>query len=225
MRHILLIILALAASLCSCNHDKTESKADAVDSVNLVMRISQVSKLYTAEYQIHKIVTHDDILKMKGNILGIKYDKSFHLGERKIAIPIDVTMMAYIDFSSFGERNVEKIGQFIHIILPDPKVLVTASRVDYENMKEFTSIIRTSYSDEERSEISRKGVESIIKQVPEIGIIETARECAAKALIPMLVQMGYKEDHIVITFRDDLDTTKLNEIYDNEHSIYKIQKP
>ena len=59
-------------------------------------------------------------------------------------------------------------------------------------------------------------MESILEQIPQMGILTTARESAAQTLIPLLTEMGYDEDHIVITFGEDLDVSKRHEIYDNE---------
>lgn len=225
MRQMILLLPLLAALMTACHSgEATEGTSAQVDTVNLVMRISQQSRLYTAEYNIHKIVTHDDLLQVKGNFLGIKYNKSLPIGDRKIAIPIDVTMKAYIDFTTFGNKNIEQRGDYLHIILPDARVVVTSSRVDYAHMQQFTSIFRHNYSDAEKSEITRQGTESIIAQIPEIGITETARKSAAQMLIPMLTELGYKEDHIVITFRDDWEQTRLEDIYDNEASNFKISK-
>ena len=40
----------------------------------IVTQVQQCSRLYTAEYQIHKIVTHDDVLRLQGQLTGERYD-------------------------------------------------------------------------------------------------------------------------------------------------------
>ena len=42
---------------------------------------------------------------------------------RKVAIPMDATLKAYVDFSGFSAKNVNRQGDKIEIILPDPKVM------------------------------------------------------------------------------------------------------
>jgi len=177
------------------------------DTTLLIQRISEQSRLYTTECLVHKIVTHDDVLRLQGSILGMKYDHALDLGDRKIAIPIDVTLKAYIDFSSFDEGNVEKKDGFIHITLPDPEVEVTASKVEHKQVRQYTGFLRSRYSDSEMSDFTRQGVESIIQSLPEMGLIQKARENAATLLMPIIQRMGYEADHIVITFRNDLEKT------------------
>lgn len=175
----------------------------------LISRISQQSRLYTAEYRVHKIVTHEDLLKLKGQIFGIDFEHRFNIGDRRIAIPIEVTLKAYVDFSTFTARNVERRGSFIHIILPDPRIVLTSSKVDHQGIKQFTSLWRSAYTDEEMTEFTRQGVESVLAEVPNMRLLHTARDCAAQTLIPLLSSLGYQEDHIIITFRDGVETERI----------------
>ena len=40
-----------------------------------------------------------------------------------------------------------------------------------------------------------------MKELPNLNITETARQNAARVLIPMLAQMGFDEQQVTITFR------------------------
>lgn len=223
MKHIMTLLIMLALIGCQTQQsNEPESEEPATESINLVLRVSQQSRLYTAEYQVHKIVTHNDLFHLKGKLLGHSYDQKLDLGERKVAIPMDVTLKTYIDFGNFTERNVERSGDMIHITLPDPKFVVTSSRVDNKGIRQFTSLLRKNYSDEEMTDFTRQGVESILKQAPQMGILNTARESAAQTLIPLLCEMGYEEDHIVITFRKGLEKASFSDFYDREGSVIKI---
>ena len=42
-----------------------------------------------------------------------------------------------------------------------------------------------------------------------MNIIETARENAARTIIPIVTQMGFKEKNITVTFRKDLSIKEL----------------
>ena len=189
---------------------KSDSEGDdQAETMLLISRISQQSRLYTAEYRVHKIVTHEDLLKLKGQIFGIDFEHRFNIGDRRIAIPIEVTLKAYVDFSTFTDRNVERRGSFIHIILPDPKIVLTSSKVEHQGIRQFTSLWRSAYTDEEMTEFTRQGVESVLAEVPGMRLLHTARDCAAQTLIPLLSSLGYQEDHIIITFRDGVETERI----------------
>jgi len=200
---------AVACCLSSCS--KQESAEPDTMQV-IVTQVQQCSRLYTAEYQIHKIVTHDDVLRLQGQLTGERYDMELPmLGDRKIAIPMDATLKAYIDFDGFSEQNVQRQGNKITILLPDPKVQLTSSKIDHRNIKKYVALLRRDFTDAELTSYERQGREAIIKSVPAMGIVESARKNAARTLIPMIKQLGYAEQDITITFRQDLDTEAIIE--------------
>ena len=176
---------------------------------NLVMQVQQCSRLYTAEYHIHKIVTHDDVVRLKGNFMRKDFDIPLPLGERKVAIPMDATLKAYIDFSGFSEKNVERDGDHITIVLPDPKVMLTSSKINQEEVKTYVGLTRSHFTDRELSAYEQQGRQAIIDRAADMGIVETAQENAARVLVPMLVQMGYREQNITIAFRHGLNIQQL----------------
>jgi len=167
----------------------------------LIVQIQECAKLYTAEYKVHKIVTHDDVIRLKGSLLQRSFNFKVPLGDRKIAIPMDATLKAYIDFSQFSEQNIERNGEKITVVLPDPKVILTSSKIDQKNVKQFVALARANFSDAEMTSYEQQGREAIIQSIPELGILETAQANAANVLVPMLTEMGYKESDITIAFR------------------------
>lgn len=206
-------------ALGSCSQRKeadAEAAAAAIDTVPmLIMQVQKCSRLYTAEYSIHKIVTYDDIVRLNGSVLKRDFNIRLPLGDRKIAIPMDAKLKAYIDFSGFSERNVERRGKKITVILPDPKVVLTSTKVDHANTKEFVSLTRSRFSDAEMADLERQGRAAIIASIPNLGIIESARASAARVLIPMVEQMGYAEGDITITIRKDFTGRDLGTLLDN----------
>ena len=150
---------------------------------------------------MHKIITHEDDKKIKGSFLGQDIDITLPASERKIAIPLDATLKAYIDFSHFTNRNITKKGTKIEIILPDPKIILTSSKINHQEIKKQVAFMRSNFTDAELSQFEQQGRAQIIKQIPEQGIISSAQESAAKILIPMIQRMGYQESDIKITFR------------------------
>lgn len=190
---------------CTGADNEASVAEDTSNTVRLVTHIQQCSRLYTAEYKVHKIVTHDDVLKLQGQLTGQDYDINLpFLGDRKIAIPMDATLKAYIDFEGFSEENVEHDGQKIIITLPDPQVMLTSSKIDHANIKKYVALLRSDFTDAELTSYERQGRQAIINAVPDMDIIETARQNAARILIPMMEQMGYQEQDITITFRKDM---------------------
>ena len=207
----ILTILVALTTLCSCRQDVQQAEhAIVTDTIpNLVIQVRQCSRLYTTEYKIHKVVTHDDVVRLKGNIMTKDFDIQLPLGERKIAIPMTATLKAYIDFKDFSEKNIEHDGDRITITLPDPQVTMTSSKIDQKEIREYVGFARSHFSDREMSNYEQQGRKAILNSVAQLGIIESAQENAARVLIPMLAEMGYKEKNITITFRKDLNILEL----------------
>ena len=209
------LFFALACMLfCACSEGKEQQTEQttyqSIDTVPmLVMQVQKCSKLYTTEFKVHKIVTHDDVVRLKGSVLRQDYNIKIPLGDRKIAIPMDATLKAYIDFSQFSEKNIERSGDQITILLPDPKVTMTSSKIDQKNVRHYVAFARANFSDAEMSDYEQQGRAAIIQSIPELGIIDNAKENAARVLVPMLTQLGYREENITIAFRKDLNRNNI----------------
>lgn len=199
------LILSLLLCLTACHHEKqAETPPPPVDTLSvLVTQIQQCSRIYTTAYQIHKVVTHDDVIRLKGSFLAQSFNIKMPLGDRKIAIPIDATLKAYIDMSQFSQSNVEKENGKIIITLPDPQVVMTSSKIDQKNIKEYVGLVRSHFTDAEMSNYEQQGRAAIIESIPQLGIIPTAQENAARVLVPLITQMGYREEDIIIQFRKE----------------------
>lgn len=200
----------------SCSGEKIGESGLQTDSLPiLIMQVQKCSRLYSTEFRVHKIITHDDKLKLEGSIFDKKFSMPLPLGSRKIAIPMDVTLKGYIDFGTFSEKNVHREGNKIEIILPDPKVMLTSSKIDHEAVKQYVALLRSNFSDEELSAYEHQGRTSVIKSIPRLGIIEQARENAAHVLIPLIKNFGYNEQDIVISFRKKFTDKDIPTLMDN----------
>lgn len=221
-RHVRLTALLLGlcatmflATACGKKHGADDGKtAQAADSAAWIMRVARTSRLYTAEYHVHKIVTHDDVLRVQGTFFSRQFSMKVPLGDRKIAIPIDATLKAYIDFGAFSQANVQTSGKMIRVTLPDPRVVVTSSKIDHAGTKQYVAFTRSDYSDAEMASFAQQGLASIVQSVPELGILDAARENAARTLVPILCSMGYSEENIVITFRKEFTAADLPSLVD-----------
>lgn len=212
----ILFLLTAAFVACGQQTPKNEEKT-IIDTIPMmVMQIQKCSRLYTSEVKVHKIITHSDQLKLKGSILAKTFNIQLPIGDRKVAIPMDATLKAYVDFGGFSERNIRRNGRKIEIILPDPQVQLTSSKIDHENVMKSVSIFRTNFTDAEMTNYERQGRASIINSIPELGIIENAKQSAATTIIPMVKQLGFQEHDITITFRKDFN------VQDVPLSLYKM---
>ena len=211
-----LLLVAIIYTFSSCSEKKTEEKKTIIDTIPMmVMQIQKCNRLYTTEIHVHKIVTHDDQLKLKGSIFKKDFNINVPGSNRKVAIPMDATLKAYIDFKDFGAQNINRKEEKIEITLPDPKIMLTSSKIDHEGVKQFVSLTRRNFSDAELSLYEQQGREGIIKDIPNMEVIETARQNAANILIPMLIEMGFNEENIKITFRKKFSLDDLKTILDN----------
>lgn len=76
------LIVFAALAVAGCSRKKTpRQQPESVDTIPmLVMQVQKCSRLYTAEYKMHKIITHDDEIRMKGKFLNQDYDVALPMG-------------------------------------------------------------------------------------------------------------------------------------------------
>ncbi len=224
MKTTFYFVIVLCLSLLSaCRGEETKAEAVRVDTLSLVMQVKECARLYTAEYEVHKLVLKDDPLRVKGNLFQRAFDVKVPIGERKVMIPLDVTLKAYIDFTGFGEKNVLRSGDRIVVTLPDPRVVVTSSRINHDEVKQFVALTRSDYTSAELADFTRQGEDEILASVPQLGILEMARENAAHVLVPMLTRLGYDERNIVISFRKDFTTADMPLLLEREGRTEKLK--
>ena len=224
MKTTFYFVIVLCLSLLSaCRGEETKAEAVRVDTLSLVMQVKECARLYTAEYEVHKLVLKDDRLRVKGNLFQRAFDVKVPIGERKVMIPLDVTLKAYIDFTGFDEKNVLRSGDRIVVTLPDPRVVVTSSRINHDEVKQFVSLTRSDYTSAELADFTRQGEDEILASVPQLGILEMARENAAHVLVPMLTRLGYDEQNIVISFRKDFTTADMPLLLEREGRTEKLK--
>lgn len=220
MKTSLIIIGVLFLAACGGKEGEVAPTEKAVEAAPvdtlplLVVQIQKCSRLYTAEYKVHKIVTHDDVKRLKGSLLGKDFDWELPLGQRKIAIPMDAKLKAYIDFAQISEKNIRREGRRITITLPDPRVEMTSTKVDQRGIKEYVNWTRSDFTDAEMTQLEAQGREAIIGSIPRLGILETARRGAARVLVPIFSQMGYEEKDITVEFRKDFTERDIKQLLD-----------
>ncbi len=203
---VIFVCVALAAlSSCgkkSAKKEKADTAKPQIDTVAVLYNsISDCARLATAEYRIHKIVTFDDRIVVRGKMFSKPFSKELPIGDRKIAIPLDVTLRGYVDFADFGKGSIKRHGGKITVTLPDPQIMISASKIDHKGVKKLVDPLRSDFRQEEIESYTRQGMDSIAKAIPNLGIVEAARVNAAQVLVPIIKEMGYSESDITIQFR------------------------
>lgn len=215
------IFLCLLAIFLGCKHDNSSikdvvvadsvaPKPEPVDTMGvLIARIQQQSRLYTAECKIHKVVLFDDEASLGGRLLDISLP-----GYRKAAVPIDVTLKSYVDFSDFSASNVAFHDSLCIVTLPDPKVVITASKIDHKATRQYVGLTRSKFTEAELSAIAKQGEDSIAAHIASFGIQDRARESCARTLLPLLTHLGIREQNVIIRFRKDFNDNDLRPVHD-----------
>lgn len=202
LKHIPLLLLLLLATACGRQSDTAVQQPEAVDTIPvMVTQIQRCSRLYTSEYQLHKIVTFDDSMSLGGTFLKKDFRLNLPVGRRRVAIPMTAQVKAYVDLSGISEKSIRRHAGGIEITLPDPQIVMTSTQVDHEHIRKKVSFLRSNFTDEEMTHIQQLGRKDIIRSLPRLGIVENARQSAARQIIPIVARMGYPEDQITVTFR------------------------
>ena len=214
MRKLLYILTFLLVISCGNGSDnESANNQQATDTIPmLVTQMQRVSRLYTAEYHVHKIITHDDQLRLQGSIMKQDFTIDLPVGDRRIAIPMDATVKSYVDMGAITKKNIKKKGDRITVILPDPKIELTSTKINHAEIKKYVAITRSNFTDAELANYEQQGRKAILKSIPQMDITETSQRSAANALIPLLTSIGFKEENITITFRKKFSTKEINQL-------------
>ena len=206
-----IIALLSLLSMTGCNgNEEPMAEEEPIDTLPAILiQMRQCSRMYTTEYKVHKILTHDDVIRVKGTLFNQDYIFRLPIGDRKIAIPMEATLKAYIDMSELTEESIVREGDRITVKLPRPHVALTSTKIDQKNIREYVSLSRAYFSDQEMQQYERQGREAIIRNIPRYGIVEQARISAARLLIPIISQMGFPEEKVTIVFDEDLQSPPL----------------
>lgn len=194
----------MAFLFSACRKENVNVNDNPLDTIPVMLQqIQSTSRLYTAEYKVHKIVTHDDAVSIDGKILGKDFSVALPVGKRKVAIPMDATLKAYIDMSQITEQDIRRDGDRIEIVLPKPHVVLTSSSIDHDGIKQYVALMRSNFSDEELANYEAQGRKAIIADIPKMHILELAKVGAAHQLIPIISRLGFKQENVTITFIED----------------------
>ena len=164
-------------------------RSSADDTVQReIEAISQMRELSLVEYRVRKIVKADDE--------GAWYK----IGDRKILLSCTAYLKAGIDLSGFSAENVDinRLDGSVTVTVPHAKLLsldMPASEIREEY--DHVTMLRHSFSAEERNALLRQGEKQIRDSVPSLGILEKAEENARRFFESVFTKMGFTSVEVV----------------------------
>ncbi len=179
-----LFLAILAAAGCSRGNDVQEMVKREVQA------ISEMRQLGLVEYRVRKIVKADD------------EGEWYKIGDRKILLSCTAYLKAGLDLTSFDmdDVDVDRLAGRVTVTLPHAVLLsldIPASEIRQEY--DHVTMLRQSFSAEERNALLRQGEKQIRDSVPSLGILEKAEENACKFFESVFSKMGFTA--VEVTFR------------------------
>ena len=152
--------------------------------------ITAMKQLSLVEYRVSKIIKADDE--------GAWYK----IGERKILLSCTAYLKAGIDLATFGpdDVDVDWTGKRVSVTIPHATLLsldMPASEIRQEY--DHVTMLRQSFTAEERNALLRQGEKQIRDSVPSLGILEKADENARRFFESVFQKMGFES--VEVTFR------------------------
>ncbi len=181
----------LAACLTALLLPGCGKKADPEEEV---AKLFNQKKLDLVDYKVRKVLSFED----KTNVFQLKF------GSRKLLLSCVADVKAGLDFDAFNPETdiaVDKKANSVSIKLPAPSI--TSFVVDVNDIKEeynVTTGIRKEFKQEEKNMIVDHGRQEIEKAIPELGILDDARENAVKRFTNLVQQLGFNQ--VNITFAE-----------------------
>ncbi len=206
MRLFVLTFMALSVFFFSCR--QSEKKGTDVQDMNSqireeVSRLCGSGRIYTAEWEIHKIVYFSDSVS---SFLGIKFNS---FGDRKFIVPINAKVKSYTDMGQVGEKDIhiDNEGE-LTIVLPKPQTEITGTRIDWDAAKSYVSFYRSSFTESEKARLLQQGEQSIREEAAGLNLDAMARQTAEQAIKPLVRQLGFADEKVHIIFTDKVRNEK-----------------
>ena len=179
-------VLFLLLTLPGCRE-----RAAVEDTVQReIEAITAMKQLSLVEYRVSKIIKADDE--------GAWYK----IGERKILLSCTAYLKAGIDLATFGQDDVDVdwTGKRVSVTIPHATLLsldMPASEIRQEY--DHVTMLRQSFTAEERNALLRQGEKQIRDSVPALGILEKADENARRFFESVFQKMGFES--VEVSFR------------------------
>ena len=152
--------------------------------------ITAMRQLSLVEYRVSKIIKADD------------EGQWYKIGERKILLSCTAYLKAGIDLATFGPDDVviDWSGKRVSVTIPHATLLsldipTSEIREEYDHV----TMLRHSFTAEERNALLRQGEKQIRDSVPSLGILEKADENARRFFESVFGKMGFET--VDVSFR------------------------
>ena len=171
-----ILLPTVLLSGCAARESAEEMAAKEIEA------LASVKELGLVEYRVRKIV--------KANDEGEWYK----LGERKILFSCTAYLKAGIDLGTFSLSDVDMNRETgtVTVTLPHATLLsvnIPASEIRQEY--DQVTLLRSSFSAQERNLLLRQGERQIRESVPSLGILEKAEENATLFFTSLFSKMGF----------------------------------
>ena len=152
--------------------------------------ITAMRQLSLVEYRVSKIIKADD------------EGQWYQFGQRKILLSCTAYLKAGIDLATFGPDDVviDWSGKRVSVTIPHATLLsldipTSEIREEYDHV----TMLRHSFTAEERNALLRQGEKQIRDSVPSLGILEKADENARRFFESVFGKMGFET--VDVSFR------------------------
>lgn len=194
MKKAFLLGLALLG-LASCNQRPT--------SEQLLNQAKESSRIYTSEYQVSKVIIHEDDKRVAGKLLGMNIDLGIAGTDRLIAIPMQGVLKGYVDMGDLLPEDIQMAEDRVSVCLPQPRVMLVSTTINHSSIVESVSLFRSAFSDAELTQIQQQGRDSLLASVPRLGILPQVKKNAERTIVSLLQAFGYTKEQITVSFKND----------------------
>ena len=177
------VLLALFLLLAGCHGPSLQDRL-----ASRIQALSQTSELGTVEYTVRKAVRARD----EGDW--------FKIGNRRILFTCTAYLKAgiHLDRIPLDRIVVDEQTRSVAMVLPHATVLSInippeEIRLEYEDVTGF----RQKFTDRERQALLKQGERDIVRDLPNLGILDEAESNALDFFRSMLEQMGFENIQIV----------------------------
>ena len=150
--------------------------------------ISSMKQLGTVECRVRKIIKADD------------QGEWYKIGDRKILFSCTAYLKAGIDLSSFSADDIvtDRLARKVTVTLPHATLLSldippSEIREEYDHV----TLLRSSFSVQERNDLLKQGERQIRSSVPSLGILQKAEENARKFFESAFGAMGFTTVEVI----------------------------
>jgi hypothetical protein len=150
---------------------------------SVVERIQQLQRLETVVYNMDKIVTGEKDNPILPNFLA---------GDRLLML-VHGQVVAGVDFSQLGSRDIQVNGKQVKVHLPNPRVLMT--RLDNSRTRVYSrnTGLLVPVDPNLETEVRQEAEQELLQEALQDGILNTARQNARTTLTSLLLGLGFEK--------------------------------